>query len=105
MKVKRGDRRPGATITCKDGAALVDLTAADSMRLIGKMDGASGFPLIDRPITGNAAGEVVIDSWEVGDTATVGTLHLEVEVTWGDGAPQTFPVDGFLCVQIVPDLG
>lgn len=102
MKIKRGDNRPGATITCRNGTVPVDLTTATQLRLLGSLDGSL---VINRAVTGNANGEVVIDAWESADTATAGTLQVEVEATWGDGTVQTFPGAGYLEVEVVPDLG
>ncbi len=101
-KIKRGDTRPGALITCKDGTQTVDLTLASSLRLLGRLGGAS---VIDRAVTGNAVGQVLIETWEPSDTANVGLLELEVEATWADGSTQTFPGGSYLEVEIVQDLG
>jgi hypothetical protein len=101
-KIKRGDRRPGVTITCKNGSQPANLTLATSLRLIGKLGSTK---IIDRPVVGNADGTVVIDVWEISDTANPGKLQLEVEVIWADGTPQTFPGDRYLEVDIIPDLG
>lgn len=102
VKIKRGDRRPGVTITCKNGSAPADLTLAAQLRLIGSL---GGVVIIDRPVTGSVDGEVVVDTWEVADTADPGRLELEVEATWADGTIQTFPGDRYLEVDIIPDLG
>lgn len=102
VKIKRGDRRPGVTITCKNGSTPANLTLASSLRLIGKLGSTV---IIDRPVVGDIDGKVVIDKWEVGDTATAGKLQLEVEAIWADGTPQTFPGDRYLEVDIIPDLG
>lgn len=102
MKIKRGDNRPGASITCKNGSVPVDLTLATSLRLIGILNGA---PHINRAVTGTALGVVSIPTWEDTDTATTGLLQLEVEATWADDTKQTFPGSTYLEVEIVPDLG
>lgn len=102
VKIKRGDRRPGVTITCLNGSTPIDLTVASSVRLIGKLGGSK---IIDREVTGTADGKVVIEVWEVNDTATAGRLQMEVQVTWADGTIQTFPGDRYLEVEIIPDLG
>lgn len=102
LKIKRGDTRPGATIYCKNGSQPVDLTVASSVRLLGKLGSTL---IIDRFVTGNNAGEVVIETWEVADTATTGLMQIEVEVIWADGSKQTFPNGTYMQVEIVPDLG
>ncbi len=102
VKIKRGDRRPGVTITCTDAGAPVDLTLASELRLIGVLDGTK---IIDRAVVGSVDGKVVIDKWEVSDTEDPGILQLEVEAIWSDGTPQTFPGNTYLEVEIIPDLG
>lgn len=102
VKIKRGDRRPGVTITCKNGSSPAPLNQATSLKLLGKLNGSL---LINRTATGGADGKVVIDAWEDADTATAGTLLLEVEATWEDGTKTTYPPDKYLEVQIIPDLG
>lgn len=39
------------------------------------------------------------------DTDTAGRFEAEFEVTYADGAVETFPNDGFIVVQIGPDIG
>lgn len=99
LEIKRGDTLPPLTITLTDDGA-VDLTAAQSIRVIGTRAGVEVF---DRTATGDAAGVVVMD-FQTGDTDTVGRILVEVEVTWDDGV-QTFPPDTYLAVDVTPDLG
>lgn len=101
-KIKRGDRRPGATIECKLDGVLVDLSVASSVKLLGKINGNL---IINRSVTQASVGKVVIEPWGVGDTDVVGRLQLEVEATWSDGTKTTFPPDKYLEVDIIPDLG
>ena len=102
VKIKRGDRRPGVTITCKLDGALADLSLASSLKLLGKLNGNL---IINRTVTSASLGKVVIDAWEATDTNTAGRLQLEVEATWADGTKTTFPPDKYLEVDIIPDLG
>ena len=102
VKIKRGDRRPGVTITCANGSTPVDLTVASEVRLLGKLGSTL---VINRVVTGGADGKVVVETWQTADTSTAGRLLLEVQVTWSDGTIQTFPGDKYLEVDIIPDLG
>lgn len=102
VKVKRGDRRPGITIECKNGSAPAPLDQATSLKLYGKL---AGTLIANRTVTGGADGKVVIDAFEATDTANSGTLLLEVEATWADGTKTTYPNDKYVEVVIVPDLG
>ena len=101
-KIKRGDRRPGVTITCKRDGVPADLSIATTLKLLGKINGNL---IINRVVTSTELGKVVVDPWAPGDTDTVGRLQLEVEATWADGTKTTFPPDKYLEVDIIPDLG
>lgn len=99
MRMFRGDKKPDLVITCSDNGAVVNLTAATSIRLIGV---SNGVVVIDAAVSGTATG-VVTYVWQTVDTATVRTIKVEVEVTWPGAKKQTFrPGDA---VQIVPDYG
>lgn len=99
MNIKQGDTGPPLTITCTDNGDAVDLSAADTVKVIA--DGAATFT---RTVTGSNAG-VVVMPWQTTDTAALGQIQLEVEVTWQDGTIQTFPGEGFLRVTVTNDLG
>lgn len=106
--MKQHDTAPALDIVCFDPPSvehplglLADLTAATSIRILCKQDGAL---LIDRTVTGTDEGVVVL-VWEDGDTDVVADIIGEVEVTWGNGTIQTFPVGGYFTVKVKPDLG
>lgn len=86
MKMYRNDLKPDLELTLTDGTTPVDLTVATSVRVIGIKDGVI---LINRTVTGTAEG-VVTMQWQAADTAKVGRIEVEVEVTWPGSKPQTF---------------
>lgn len=47
----------------------------------------------------------ITHNWVAGQTDMVGTQRVEYEATWPGGRKQTFPVDGYVTVRVVPDLG
>lgn len=102
MNIKRGDLEPDLTITCTSNGSAVDLTAATSIQVVVRAEGAST-PLFTRTATGNASG-VVTMPWTAGDTDTVGRLLVEVLVTWPGSKPQRFPATSYLPVDVVPNL-
>lgn len=102
MNLKKGDLKPDLTINCTSGGAVVDLTTASSITVVGRLEGASS-PLFSRAATGTALG-VVTMPWQSGDTATVGRLNIEVIVTWPGTKPQRFPATSYLPVDILPNL-
>lgn len=98
--IKQGDTSPSLVATLlsssREPAALTGATVQFHMR--GSRASAT-------PITGEAtivdptAGQVRYD-WATGDTATAGDYIAEFEVTYLDGAIETFPNDGYMDVTI-----
>lgn len=97
---KKGDTAPSLLITCYDGDAPVDLSAA-TVRLIIRLDDGT----VSTVNTTGTAGGVVDETLPGTVTATTGVVHVEVEVTWPDATVQTFPATGYLTVNVVADLG
>jgi hypothetical protein len=69
------------------------------------MSADGGAVVVDRAavIVTPADGTVRYD-WQAGDTAPAGRFLAEFEVTYSDGAIETFPNAGALVVRIDPDL-
>jgi len=44
-------------------------------------------------------------AWNAEDTANAGSFKAEFEVTYTDGSIETFPNDGYITIEIDPDLG
>jgi hypothetical protein len=42
---------------------------------------------------------------QAGDTAAIGKIEVEIQVTWADGGVQTFPASGYLTIDVIRDLG
>ena len=99
--IKQHDTAPPLVATLTDGGAVVDLSTASVVKVIGSQNGAV---LFTTTTTGSSVG-VVTRPWVTGETDTVGTIKVEVEVTWASGKVQTFPNDNYLTVRIRPDLG
>jgi uncharacterized protein YfaS (alpha-2-macroglobulin family) len=80
----------------------IDLTGANvrfHMKAIGgaiKVDAA--MTIVDQN-----NGTVRYD-WNTGDTDTVGTYEVEFEVTYSDGAIETFPNKGSLALNVTKEL-
>jgi hypothetical protein len=47
----------------------------------------------------------VLFAFEPGETDTAGTYRAEFEATYLDGRKQTYPNDGYISIEILPDLG
>lgn len=101
MYIKRGDTAPSLQSTLTDNGETLDLTSATAIRVIGAQGGAV---LFDRTAAGDDSG-VVTMPWDAADTATIGVIFVEWEVTWPNGTIQTFPAGGYQRVSVTRDLG
>ena len=101
--MKQGDLEPpfDPVLYDDDGVTPLNLSTATSVKVTCYQNGASVFT--SRAATGSAAG-VVNMPWVSGDTNTIGTLYLEVEVEWTAGRIQTFPSAGYFVVNVNADL-
>lgn len=98
--MKQHDTRD-LVITCTDNGAVVDLTTATEIKVIGQQAGA---PLFSRTTTGSSVG-VVNYSLTAIDTAAAGVIQMEVQATLPGGKVNTYPESGYLTVEVIPDLG
>lgn len=92
--MQTGDTWPPIKGLASDEDGPVDLTAADSMRLMCK----STSHLIELPVTVIDPIEIIGDeqyNWqadfETGDTEVVGVYVIQLEVTWSADQIETFP--------------
>jgi hypothetical protein len=105
IKIKQNDTKP-LEVTLVVNRKRINLTGSIvrfSMRPVVLGLG----PTISRQvadITDAANGEVSY-AWLSGDTATAGIYRAEFEVTDTAGKVETYPTEGYIDVEIVPDLG
>lgn len=104
--LKKDDLLPNvrATLTDNEGNA-VDLTLASSVKFVMKSPSATTAKVDAAGTIVTAASGIVQYTWATGDTDTAGTFNAEFEVCWDVGVYQTFPANGYLEVEIIPDLG
>ena len=101
MRIKTGDLEPALTITLSAEDDTIDVTAATSIRVIGRLDGDLE-PIIDREVDAYAVDgdtSVLTVRWQIGETVRPGYLVVDIVVTWPGGRPQRFDGD---MVHIVP---
>lgn len=99
--IKRGDTSPQLIYTLSPSVNLVGASAVFNMSAIG------GGAVIDRvaaSIEDSAAG-VVGFAFTSAQTANAGTFWGEFEITYSDGKIETYPNNGYLSINIKPDLG
>src|SRR5687767_5248298 len=93
--IKQNDTWPPLPAQLQDASGPVDLTAADTVTLHMKSQGAgttTGGGLCT--ITDAAAGRVAY-TLTTADTDVVTLFDAEFEVDWGGGAISTFPNEGY----------
>lgn len=102
--IKRGDRYPPLVMTLgHEGEEPLDLTGA-TLRFV--MRRQRGPKVIDRELSPSALDDLTVTvEWLDGETDTAGVFRAEVEATFPNGVPATWPNTGHLLVHIVEDLG
>lgn len=93
MKMATGDLKPDLKITLDDDGTPIDLTGLTLEVHIEKPDGT----VVDRAATGDAQG-VVTMVWQAGDTDQVGSMRVDVEITWPGPKPQTIRLDDYVTI-------
>ena len=104
VMIKRGDTRTAirASLVEANGAAA-DLTGAAVRFLAADLKGS---PLVARAADVlDATRGTVLFAWEPPETDKAGTYRAEFEVAYPDGRTQTYPNDGYITIEILPDLG
>lgn len=103
FRIKRNDTSPSLTYHLRPSS--VDISGAT---VVFNMSNKAGNVAVLRApvaIVKASGGAVVRYDWQAGDTATAGEYLAEFEVTYADGAVETFPNDDYLIVPIKKDLG
>lgn len=102
FNLKRGDTSAGLRYTLLPSPiSLAGATVVFSMRLRGLT-----VPKIARAaaVIEDAANGVVRYDWQAGDTDTPGLYEAEFEVTYADGAVETFPNSDWIIIRIEGDI-
>jgi hypothetical protein len=104
--MKQGDLRPNLPFQLfqADGVTPLDVSTATSVSIVVRAKGGALKFKAECDLTDAAEGEGIYD-WVEGDTDTAGAFEYEFEILWNDGSPQTVPVDKYLDLTIVDDIG
>jgi hypothetical protein len=106
FNMKQYDLLPVLRLELLDGTTPVDLTLASEVRLLlkNRSAGLKVNAVMDKLTqTGDTLGQVEYE-WQVGDTDTLGTFQMEVQVMWPGSLPQSFPPKGYNTLSINRDL-
>lgn len=109
LVLKQHDTWPPLRMALKDENGLLDLTEADSAKLLLK----NGTTLITGPVIPispvDEDGMNAKYEWAASDTAITGDYAGEVEITWDAGTSppevETIPNSGTVTITIQPDQG
>jgi hypothetical protein len=99
LELRRGDLKPDLVVDLEDDGALIPVTTAASMSVIGARNGVM---LFKRAVPTDTDGIARME-WQAGDTATAGTITVEVEIVWPGTKPQSIRTGN--TVKVLPDLG
>lgn len=114
FRIKQNDTLPNLPfqIFKPDGTTPQDLTDATSVNIVVRTKGAApnAAPAFKKPCT--LLDQAVAENegwgfydWVAADTAVAGNFEYEFEIVWSDGEIQTVPVDSYLDLVIVDDIG
>ena len=104
--IKKGDRLPAITGTCRDGDGVVISLAGATVKFVMSRT-PGGTPVVNAAaaVVAPATGGRVTYAWAAIDTAVAGIYYAEFEVTFPGALPLTFPSDKYITVIIGTDLG
>lgn len=103
--IKANDRRPSiaATLTY-EGGATCNLSSATEVNFIMKIASGGAVKVNSEAVIVDATTGKVRYDWTAVDTNAPGDYLAEWEVTWGDGARETFPTKTYHSVSVLADL-
>jgi len=103
FNIKQNDTSPSLQATLKDANNnRISLAGATVRFHLKALDGTIKVDAA-MTITDDTGGVVQYD-WQAGDTDTAGSYYAEIEVTYNDGAVETFPNNQNLAISIRPEL-
>lgn len=102
--IKQNDTSPAilATLQDADGNAI-NLVGASVKFNMRNVHGSSALVSASADVTDAESGAVKY-AWSVGDTSESGNMYAEFEVTYSDGAIETFPNDGYIDITVVKEI-
>lgn len=102
--IKRNDTSPILQTTLTDaGGSPIDLTAT-SVKFYMKRYKSNTLKINATATIFDEDAGIVRYLWQSGDTDTAGSYQAEFQITYDDGAVETFPNADFIQVDIINDL-
>ena len=103
--ITQNDTAPSIKATLKDGAGTVINLVSATCRIHVRALGATVLKVNALTTIANPTTGVVQYDWLPADTTDFGTFSIQFEVTYVDGAIETFPNSGSLPMIITKELG
>ena len=101
--IKQNDTSPSVTATLTDANSVPVNVSGATVRF--HMEDVVGTLKVDAEMAiPDGINGVVQYDWQAGDTDTAGTYYVEFEVTYNDGAVETFPNNNKEVIIIRPEL-
>ena len=113
FKIKQNDTLPVLpfTIFQPDGVTPQDLTEVTTINIVVRVKGGTNAspvifkkPCVKETQSGGTIGKGHF-KFVAADTANPGNFEYEFELVWSDGDIQTVPVEGYLDLVIIDDIG
>lgn len=102
--LKRGDTSPALRYALLPASVI--LTGATVVFNMRPEDGVTPKVLRAAAVVETATGTPTVRyNWAAVDTDTAGRFQGEFEVTYVDGAVETFPSEGYITIEITEDIG
>ena len=102
--IKQNDTSPSLGATLRDGSnSVIDLTDA-SVKFHMRPVGGSTTTVDRAAVVLSPTDGTVRYEWLDGDTATSGNYQAEFQITYVNGTIETFPNNGYIIVQVLPEL-
>ena len=98
FSIKQNDSSPAIVYILSDDSGPVNLTGATVWFHMGT--GLSALAVVVDALAGK-----VSYSWAAEDTARAGFFRAEFEAIYADGSKETYPNEGYIGVNISPDIG
>jgi hypothetical protein len=104
FEIKQHDLEPPLIIDLSGSAG--DLSTVSSWKVIGSRAGTVVFTDSAPTVTvgSPATTAAVKHTWAAPQTDVSGRMQVEAEATWPGGRKQTFPANGYVIVNVIPDL-
>ena len=105
FSIKQNDTAPSLRATLLDGDGNPVNLSGSTVRFHMRLLGQTAIVVNQSATLIDAANGIAQYNWVAADTDTIGSYQAEFQVTYSDGAIETFPNDSYIRVDIIDDIG